>query len=105
MLRDGTTFRFVPDFLVVDGRRTFVDADGVAQTVLELRYVESKASRNARPTIANLSENQAVFVNALRNGNIDRLSPVGVDLAEFVVDEGATQIDIVDFELVSFLVR
>ena len=31
--------------------------------------------------------------------------PVGSDLVEFLSEEGAAQIDIVGFELISFLVR
>ena len=104
-LTNGTTFRFVPDFLVVTGDPVpFVDADGVEQILLNLRYIESKASRNVRPGIGTLSENQAVFLAALRNGELESLTAVGSDLLRLVGDQGATRIDIVDFELVSFLV-
>jgi len=105
-LEDGTTFRFIPDFLVVADPpvRTFVDPDGVTQRVLNLRYIESKASRNLQPGIGTLSENQAVFLAALRNGQIDTLTPVGTKLNNAMSANQASQIDIVDFELVSFLV-
>ena len=83
---------------------TFVDSDGVEQVVLNLRYIESKASRNVRPDIDTLSENQAVFLAALRSGEIESLTAVGSELRALVGLQGATQIDIVDFELVSFLV-
>ena len=106
-LTNGRTFRMVPDFLVVSGKRTFVDPDGVTQTVLDLRYAESKASRNGLPELDTLSENQAVFLDALLNGEIERLTPIGSRVRDLVAAEEATSIDIPQdgFELFAFAVR
>ena len=59
-LSTGEVFDVVPDF--------FRDA-GLVNGTQTLDIIESKASRNALPDLRNLSDNQAVLLDALLRGD------------------------------------
>lgn len=62
----------------------------------QFRYLESKASRNGLPSIANLTDNQAVFLDALRNGQVESITTSNGVVNGLAGPQG---IDIVDFQL------
>ena len=83
-------FTLIPDFLVLED----VNDQGVAL----LRYVESKASRNGLPGVGQLTDNQAVFLDALRNGEVESISGSSAFDA-FLGANGAESAEIVGFQM------
>lgn len=95
-LDDGSTFVVIPDFL---------DGSG-AQLVgnrLQLIYREAKASTIRLPTIGQLTDNQARFVDAILSGRIQSITTTDEVLLDLVGRSGATNgFDVVGFELSVF---
>ena len=92
-LDDGSTFVVIPDFL---------DASGslVVNNRLQLVYREAKASTVRTPTIAQLTDNQARFVDAILNGRIQSISTTDSGLIALIENTpGASGFDVVGFEL------
>lgn len=92
-LDDGSTFVVIPDFLDASGLQ-------VVDNRLQLVYREAKASMVRTPTIAQLTDNQARFVDAILNGRIQSISTTDSDLLALIADTpGAAGFDVVGFEL------
>ena len=88
----GSTFTIVPDFLENRGHAL---VDGHVQ----LTYLEAKASAIQTPTSSQLTDTQAVFVDAILNGGIESISSTNAELQALVNRAGASGFDVVGFEL------
>lgn len=88
-LDDGSTFVVIPDFL----ERAGTAANGRVQLV----YRESKASTIATPSIEQLTDNQARFVDAILNGRIQSIQTSNSDLISLA--GGTDNFDVIGFEL------
>ena len=94
-LRSGEVFDVVPDFLrVVE----IDEASGLARLDID----EIKTSRLSQPDIGRLTDNQAVLLDALLNGDIAEIT-AGRRLQEFLLD--LEEIAELDEPIVGFTIR
>ena len=93
-LSTGEVFDVVPDFFRV------ASEDGATVT---LDIIESKASRNALPDLRNLSDNQAVLLDALLRGDDLTITPSSTLLRE--LPNGVDRVVIGRFDIQTFLLR